>query len=261
MNELNIIILAAGMGTRLHPYTENRPKCLVELDGKSLLQHQLEIVRAYAEAKITIVGGYHSEMLESFADCLVRNERYDSTNMVYSLFCAEQHFSDSVIISYGDIVYSKHILEALAASTADISVVTDSNWHTYWQQRFDNVLDDAETLKVNSHGDIIEIGAIPTQIGEIEGQYIGLIKLSSEGIRQLTSTYDSLKRTSEYRGRSAEKLYVTDLLQAAIDMGFSVKSVPVSSPWVEVDTVSDLQSDTTHRRLAQIRDEMAGNMK
>src|SRR5687768_9696704 len=84
-----VVILGAGEGIRLRPYTEDRPKCLVEVDGRSLLDRQLDVLRAAGARSVVIVGGYKSEKLQR-ADVTLRvNPRYAETNMVWSLFCAE----------------------------------------------------------------------------------------------------------------------------------------------------------------------------
>ena len=62
---MNAIILAAGKGERLHPLTENKPKCLVELFGKSLLQWQISAFHEFGIDDITVVSGYKSEEIHS----------------------------------------------------------------------------------------------------------------------------------------------------------------------------------------------------
>ena len=78
--------------------------------------------------------------------------------MVETLFCAREKFSDSVIVTYGDIIYEKKVLEKLLSSSDDISVITDENWMEYWKIRFENPLDDAESLVLDNNGNITSIG-------------------------------------------------------------------------------------------------------
>ena len=119
------IILAAGEGSRLRPYTEDRPKCLVEVDGKSLLNRQLEVLKSEAIDPIILIGGYRAHMLHRPGLELRRNERYAETNMVWTLFSAEEDLQDTVLLCYGDIVYSRDILRAMLDSQAEISVAID----------------------------------------------------------------------------------------------------------------------------------------
>jgi len=249
---LKAIILAAGKGTRLRPYTLDRPKCLVEVDGHSLLDRQLAVLATEAIHPIVLVGGYRVEMLNRPGIQLRVNPAYAETNMVWTLFCAEDDLEGDVLLCYGDIVYSQEILQAILASKADIAVAIDLDWESYWRARNEDPLDDAETLKLAPDGRIYEIGQKPEKLDEIEGQYMGLIKLSSDGIKILKEVFHDADKNGSLLGKSVQNAYMTDLLQAIINSGFPVHAVPVEGGWVEVDTVSDLLSSVTKNRLCQI---------
>ena len=179
---MRAIILAAGEGKRLRPYTNDRPKCMVEIEGVSLIDRQIKILKSKGVEEIIIIGGYKSDMLEGKGNKLVTNPRYYETNMVWSLFCAEEFLVGDVIISYGDIVYSSKIISALVNSNYDISVTIDMNWESYWRDRNEDPLEDAETLKLRTDGTIKEIGQKPNSINDIEGQYMGLMKFTNRGM-------------------------------------------------------------------------------
>ena len=83
--------------------------------------------------------------------------------MVWSPFCGEKELEGDLIISYGDIVYSRDILSKLLNCDDEIAVTIDVNWEHYWRQRNENPLIDAETLKLRKDGSIREIGQIPPQ--------------------------------------------------------------------------------------------------
>ena len=249
---LKAIILAAGEGTRLRPYTLDRPKCLVEVDGYSLLDRQLSVLSAEAIDPIILIGGYRVEMLER-TDIEIRvNQRYAETNMVWTLFCAEDDLDGDLLLSYGDIVYSREILQALLKSKTDIAVAIDLDWESYWRARNEEPLDDAETLKLAADGRILEIGQKPMSLSEIEGQYMGLMKFSAKGVQLLKKTFNDSKSKGTLRGKSLEKAYMTDLLQAMIDLDIRLDAVTVSGGWVEVDTVEDLENEITKLRLEDI---------
>jgi choline kinase len=249
---LKAIILAAGEGTRLRPYTLDRPKCLVEVDGYSLLDRQLAVLASEAINPIILIGGYRAEMLKRPGIESRINPRYAETNMVWTLFCAEDDLEGDVLLCYGDIVYSREILQALLKSKADIAVAIDLDWESYWRARNENPLDDAETLKLAADGRILEIGQKPKSLAEIEGQYMGLMKFSAKGVQLLKKTFHEAKSAGALRGKPVEKAYMTDLLQAMIDLQYSLEAVPVHGGWVEVDTVEDLLSPVTKSRLAKI---------
>ena len=106
------IILAAGKGSRLYPLTKNIPKCLIKFRGKSILDYQLENCKKMNIKKIFLVSGHKSNKINRKNITKIKNEKYDSTNMVYSLFKLKKLFngSEDLIISYGDIIYKDKIL-------------------------------------------------------------------------------------------------------------------------------------------------------
>jgi len=238
---LTVIILAAGRGSRLHPYTESCPKCLTELGGMTLLDRQLTTLRAGGIEDIVIATGYLAEMLERPDLRHTHNPRWAETNMVESLFCAADHFTDDIIIAYSDIIYEPRVLRALLDSQADISVVVDRQWRALWERRFDEPLDDAETLRLDERGDILEIGQPPASFDEIEAQYIGLMRFRGDGIAALRDGYASMCAADRpwKSKRAPEQAYMTDLLSELILMEHRVHAVPVDSGWLEVDTVRD----------------------
>ncbi len=248
-NKPKVILLVAGEGKRLRPYTLDRPKCMVEIEGISLIDRQLAVLNSEGIDNIVLIGGYKSEMLKEYSFKLRNNPRYFETNMLWTLFCAEDELDGEVIISYGDIVYSRKILQALLESTEDIAVTIDKDWESYWQARNDNPLDDAETLKLHKDGTISEIGQKPKSLSEIEGQYMGLMKFSSEGLRQMKEIFHEALRDESILGRSVENAYMTDLLQALIESGSKLMAIPINGGWVEIDTVDDLNSPISINRI------------
>lgn len=255
-HELKAIILAAGEGTRLRPYTLDRPKCLVEIDGKSLLDRQLAVLHSEC-VPVVVIGGYRAEMLKGRDFAVRLNAKYAETNMVWTLFCAEDDLEGERLLCYGDIVYSRNVLRAILASTADIAVAIDLDWEEYWRARNENPLDDAETLKLEVDLRIREIGQKPQSLADIEGQYMGLIKVRPAGIRTLKKVFHDAKAVGSLRGKPVEKAYMTDLLQAVIDLGYRVDAVPMRGGWAEVDTVGDLHSQITRNRLSQVESELS----
>ncbi len=246
---LKAIILAAGEGTRLRPYTLDRPKCLVEVDGYSLLDRQLAVLASEDVHSIILIGGYRVEMLKRPGIEIRVNPRYAETNMVWTLFCAEDDLEGDVLLCYGDIVYSREILQALLKSKADIAVAIDLDWECYWRARNEDPLADAETLKLAADHRILEIGQKPKSLAEIEGQYMGLMKFSAKGVQLLKKTFHDAKSAGTLRGKPLEKAYMTDLLQVMIGLDIRLDAVTVNGGWVEVDTVTDLLSKVTRDRL------------
>ena len=170
---MKAIILAAGIGARLAPITDDRPKCLIELGGIRLLDHQISTLKSQGITDITVVGGYLAESIPVQDIQLVVNPDFASSNMVYTLFCADDLFAgdSDLLISYGDIVYEPRVLRALLASSSPVSVVVDHEWRRYWEIRMEDPLSDAETMKIDNSGMIKELGEKPKDYEEIELPY------------------------------------------------------------------------------------------
>ncbi len=249
---MKVIILAAGEGSRLRPLTLDRPKCLVEAGGRALLEYHLDVLRSRGLNDIVLVTGYLAEALSRLGLRTYHNDRYAETNMVWSLFCAEQELDGNVLIAYGDIVYSPGILDAVMESNGDVSVAVDLGWREYWEERFSDPLADAETLRIDDDGQIVEIGQKPTSIDEIQGQYLGLMKFTDAGMKAARKHFHESIRAGTLGGKPPVKAYMTDLLQALIDSGQGLEAVLVRGDWVEIDSFSDLELEITARRLSSI---------
>lgn len=240
---MRAILLAAGEGTRLRPYTSDRPKCLVELAGKALLAHQREALEAAGVEDITVVTGYRAERIRELGYRTLHNEAFASTNMVASLLCAAELLDGTadVLVAYADIVYEPRIVRAIASCEAPISTTVDTSWQRLWRLRMEDILADAETLKMNSSGDIRELGRRPGSLEEVQGQYMGLIKMRASFAPQAVSIYRQMAGLHQRGGPDPSRMYMTTYLQHLIDQGQPVRAVVVDGGWLEVDTAADLE--------------------
>ncbi|MEM6301980.1 MAG: phosphocholine cytidylyltransferase family protein [Pseudomonadota bacterium] len=236
------IILAAGEGTRLRPLTNDKPKCMVELLGVPLVERQIACLKSQGIHDIHIATGYRSEQIEALGYPTTRNNRYDRTNMVATLFTAVDFIDrpGDLIIAYGDIVYDVRNLQQILACDDDIALMVDEKWRDLWSVRMDDPLADAETLLLDDAGYVTELGKKPDGYEQIQGQYTGLIKISADRIKDLLAFYESLDRDELYDGKKFDDMYMTSFLQALIGAGWRAKAVLVKNGWLEVDSVEDL---------------------
>jgi len=243
---MRLIVLAAGLGSRLAPLTDDRPKCLVELGGRPLLRWTLSAAAACGIGEVVAVGGYRAQQLRDYDVTLVENPDYATTNMVHSLLAARDFFGDGFIMSYGDIAYAPGVLSRLLAAPPGVAVTVDRGWLDYWRRRFDDPLSDAETLRFAPGGGLAEIGAKPRSLAEIEAQYIGLVSFKGPGVAALLRALeraqaDRAAGRNPFGGpRPYEKMYMTDLLQGMIGLGERLDPVVIDGQWVEIDSRRDL---------------------
>ena len=221
---MKVIILAAGQGTRLRPLTDHCPKCMVEVNGKSIIERQLDTMHSCGieDKDITIVAGYRNDVLkEKFKDTEVKfivNKEYETTNMVCSLMTEE-----------------------------DMSVVVDDGWYEYWSARCENPLDDAETLMFDRNDYLTEIGQKTSDLNKVQSQYIGLMRFKGAGLQAVLDLSAEAERRSESgqalwrTERTYAKMYMTDLLQGLIDENYKLKAVHIQRGWFEIDDCDDLK--------------------
>ncbi len=245
---MKAIILAAGKGKRLRPLTDDKPKCMVEFLNKPLLEWQINVIKKCGITDITVVRGYKAEKISFGGIKYYNNEKFETTNMLETLFCAERELDSPVIVSYGDIIYQSDVLKKLLDDDNDLSVVIDKEWKKYWDIRLvEDILSDVESLKISLKGDIISIGQKINDENEIQGQYIGLMKFQNNGIRQIIKLYHEMKKISKGNNNPLnsslpfEKSYMTDFLQGLINNKIQLWPVFTKNGWLEMDSVRDYE--------------------
>jgi len=226
------IILAAGRGSRMGKETKNKPKCLTLLKGKKLLEWQINSLNKAGIEEVQAVTGYKREQLSNYFKQTYVNEKWATTNMVFSLNCAPKSNGDT-IISYSDITYSSKHVSALCESKHDITITADLDWLSLWSLRFDNPLEDAETF-ISSESGLISIGGKTENLEEINAQFMGLIKLTPRGWDIIFNVYN------EFSQLQREKMDFTSLLNHLLKRGHHVKVEFVNGKWCECDSYNDV---------------------
>ena len=163
---------------------------------------------------------------------------------------SSEKLNKSTIVCYGDIIFEEKVLNCLMESKNDFSIVVDKEWKKYWEMRFDDPLTDAESLKIDSDGNITSIGQNVRKIDEIEGQYIGLMKFQNKGIIKLKEFYEKIKKHAKNNPNplnprvSFKQSYMTDFLQGLIGEGCKLKAVQIKNGWLELDSIDDYNKYT-----------------
>lgn len=241
---MKILILAAGKGTRLGNLTKNKPKCLVEYKNTPIIDYILAIVNELKIFDVAIVNGYKKNVLENYLSnkdyVFFTNEKFDTTNMVSSFFCAAEFMDDDFILSYSDIIYKKSVLKKLASSKKDFSLIVDLNWKELWNKRFDNPLDDLEKLKIKDNK-IVKIGTKAKDYESIDGQYIGLFKISKKIIPAIFKIYNDFMQDNLLSKEQKNNLQMTEFIQILIEKGITISPVYINGGWTEIDSKSDLK--------------------
>src|SRR5262245_35939477 len=131
------LILAAGRGSRMGARTDDRPKCLVEVAGKTLLARQVSALKGGGVSEIGIVRGYQAARVAVDGAHYFENPDWATTNMVMSLATASSWLKTSpLIVSYADIFYRSELVRRLIAASGDLVMAYDIEWLSLWSRRF-----------------------------------------------------------------------------------------------------------------------------
>ena len=152
---MKVIIIAAGSSTRLGKLTEKKPKGLLEINGKSILQRQIELFKKYNIDEIIIITGPHKE----FGICdvtYVEDTNYQNHDVLGSLMAAKEFLQGDVLTCYSDILFDDIILKQILNFNGDIGIPIDLDWEKNYANRIQHPKSEADNVLVNNKK-IIEI--------------------------------------------------------------------------------------------------------
>ena len=242
---VKVIIIAAGLGSRLNKYTESIPKCMLKFGNNTLLEMQLNIYRELGINEISIVRGYKKEKINYKGLNYYDNTDFKNNNVLNSLFYADEKISGNVIVSYSDILFDSHVVKRLLESHADISIVVDIDWRGYYVDRKDHPIEEAEKVIFDANNKVIKIGKVLTNQDDVYGEFIGMMKLSPRGAEIIKLHFSRAKKIfwdqPFQRSKTFQKAYITDLIQDMVDLGVNVHCVIIEKGWKEIDTVEDYE--------------------
>jgi L-glutamine-phosphate cytidylyltransferase len=232
---MRALVLAAGRGSRLAPFTADRPKCLVDIGGRSLLDRQVTALRAAGAEEVGVVTGWCADAFAGSGLPTFHNPDWADTTMVGSLAVAEEWLlAGPVLAGYGDIVYSANTARRLAEATEPLAISYDPDWEALWRSRFDQPLDDAETFVMDDNGHLVDIGGRPDTAAEVQGQYLGLLRFTP----QAWSTVRALRSSDTH----VRDLDMTGLLRHLVrNRLLPIRTVAADGPWCEFDHPSDIE--------------------
>lgn len=221
------IILAAGRSRRLGRLTERMPKCLLSLDGATIIDHQIATLRACGITRISIVTGFCDAMVRSHCGAgfdYILNADFDTTNSIYSLWLALRQVAGPFVVLNSDVVFHPGILTALLASERPDALTVS----------LQNGMGEEE-MKVKLEGDrIVDIRKDMDPAGA-DGENVGVLKFSADGGRLL------LDKTGELVARGVVNAWAPRAFQelCARHPLYAVSTQEL--PWIEIDFPEDLE--------------------
>ncbi|WP_031088892.1 sugar phosphate nucleotidyltransferase [Streptomyces sp. NRRL WC-3549] len=232
------LVLAAGAGRRLRPYTDTLPKALVPVDGeKTVLDLTLANFAEVGLTEVAVVVGYRKEAVYARKAefeatygvklTLIDNDKAEEWNNAYSLWCAREVLKQGVILANGDTVHPVSVEKTLLDARGEgrkIILALDTV----------KTLADEEMKVVSEHGAGVRRITKLMDPATATGEYIGVTLIEPEAAEELA---DALKTTFE---RDPD-LYYEDGYQELVNRGFTVDVAPIGEvTWVEIDNHDDL---------------------
>ena len=232
---MKAVILAAGTASRLRPLTENTPKCLLKVNGKTLLERTLDNFINNGISEFLIVTGYLQNMIKDFVTTnypllnvrFIYNKDYSTTNNIYSLFLAEEFAKgEEFILSDSDILFSDKIISALFNDkNPDVLAM---NRHALGEEEIKIISDDDRN--------VLEISKV-CRIGKAVGESVGLEKFSK---RYSEALFKELHQMIDNEGLS--NVFYEKCFERLIPQGYIFKYLDTTDFFsMEIDTVEDYE--------------------
>ncbi|HVI32883.1 NTP transferase domain-containing protein [Phenylobacterium sp.] len=230
------LILSAGQGKRLLPLTTSRPKCLIDLSGKTLLEWQLQGLRAAGIREVVVVTGFKAEAVDaelarlSIPGLEVRtlfNPFYDVADNLASCWMAREVFDRELLLLNGDTLFEPAVAERLLAAPASEITVTVDRKAEY----------DADDMKVLEEGGRLE--AIGKTITEYNAESIGFIRFSAAGAARFVAAIDAVIRSPG----GLKRWYLSAIDELARDTGVVTVQSIEGLDWGEMDFPADVEAN------------------
>lgn len=229
---MKAVLLVAGRSTRLYPLTLDKPKCLLEVGGRTLLEYQLDALAGCGVTELILVTGYLKHIIEEkiaairtrypFPIKFVFAPDFAQTNNLHSLWAAKDELIDSEFVClHADVLFHPGILQAAVKDERDLVLVAEPE-----------ILQ--ETMKLQLAGDRVTSVGKHISMKEADGTFPGIAKFSAKGSQLLFAEMGTLLE-------SDKNAYFTYAVESLIEKGQEVNaSFTGSLPWIEIDFAAEL---------------------
>lgn len=235
------VILAAGLGSRLRPLTNDKPKCLVEVDGKPMLQRMLEEVEKAGFTRVIVVTGYHVDVLKNWFATnpqslhieWVHNEVYETTNNIYSVYKLIPEVSEGFVLIEADLLLESGSLEAFRLPDRMALAAFNPEIHS------------GTTADVDDSGKVSALYL--KRLTDVTGSYktVNITSFSAESWKKLSNHITFLIRDGQ------DQIFYEHAIKHLLEAGeLDFDCVDFTHIWWdEVDSVEDLDRVTESLRL------------
>ncbi|NOY69600.1 MAG: phosphoenolpyruvate mutase [Deltaproteobacteria bacterium] len=243
LGSVKAIIPAAGykVDDSLRSLVEDRPVGMLDINGKSLLQRNIETLNIAGVQDVSVVAGYQAARVIIDGAGVVDNREFKTTGIMYSVMQGVDEIADKNLILYSDIIIDCCLLENLLKKEADIILVGDRSYKktSYRNKKLELIVTDNpfqdghRTIDTNRKNIVKKIG---DDISEQEGdcEFVGLALLSKKGMRLLVDEYKA--------SNLGETISFADFIQCLVEKNHEVLVYEVTGGWMEIHTFEDYKN-------------------
>lgn len=222
---MKAVILAAGKCSRLYPITLEKPKCLLEIGGETIIERQLDAIRSVGIKDITVVTGYMKDAIINAVGDSVRYKNYpdyEKTNNLHTLLSIRDELDSDFVCLFSDVIFETEVLSRAMESTHDICLIVDT--HQVLEGTMRIRLEDGKIAGIGSH----------ISVPNGSGNFIGIAKFSKAGAQKLITKMEAMM--ADHKDD-----YYTLAIDALAREGEKIGFVDVADRmWMEIDTKKDL---------------------
>ncbi len=236
-----VIVLAASRGGALGELTADKPKTMVEVQGKPLLAHIVSAYNASGIKRIAVVRGYAPAAVDLQGIDCIDNADYAATGELVSLQCALAADADDtrdLYISFGDVIFKRYILDSLAEHDEDVTIAVDTDWRDSVNRgRAADYVSCSEPYTRHAFNSRVLLRTAGEDLpeGSIHGEWTGIMRVRARALPEFRSLVAAM--AAEPANRRAKLHHL--LAKMAADGG-NVRAVYTTGHWLDVDSVEDV---------------------
>ena len=241
--KVRAIIPAAGVSKQpsFAEILKDTPLVMLDVNGKSLLQRNLETLNSVGVQDITVIAGYKNEKIQLDGLDVIKNKDYEETDVMHSIMLASDKLDEKTLIVFGDTLFERDIVEKLLKREEDIVLVIDRSYKTSKTRKPDvdlvkamhNPVEGHRIINVRQDNPILKIGDVSRE--EANYEFIGMSLFSKKGISILKNEYKNIAAES----KNSSKINFNEMIQYLIGKGYKISSMEINTGWTEIHTFED----------------------
>lgn len=241
---MKAIFIAAGEGSRMGKLTIDSPKPLIEVNGRSILERQVSLLKKSGITEILIITGPFPDKYNFKNLSYLNDKNFKNHDQLGSLCVATNEIHDDVLLIFADIIFDELILEQVCKNNSDVVIAVDMDWEKY-NARNQNPIDDADKVTIDNN---IVKRIFKQKIEDDDkypiGEFIGLMKLNLNGSKKFREILINLQKNHNGKFHDAESFTsakLVDFLQELIEHKIIIHPEIIHGKWCEIDTIQDLE--------------------